>query len=291
MPVTYRTAAQYFTKYPVSSIRGGTQFDAYVTPHIVVKAVSRDRLIGSNVKLLAAQKVQAHQGPMTRAEFREMVLPMVDGLLQRLLEMQDGLKARLGPYAVPFEVPEQLDCKIAHLWGLWCESWTFYHPYAQLRVPQSALMPVHLATLRKGGDYDGMQTVIDALFKTWQGIVACGYFPHDPQPPNFAFTNGRVQLIDLGAVWAMGSRVKTVLSSTQADEYVELNLRGWIRVIRGDVADEQVKDLDRMVGRFARSFRDFFTWRTAHQIEVRNRSGRHRNNGVSRVPDVFPFTV
>lgn len=299
--VTYATAQEYLDGHAVRSMRGGNEFDVWAAPDLVVKNLSHDRLTRSEWMRLGAEAGSAGRRPPSLAEYRRSD-PMVQAIFEKKRAWQDGLKARLGRYVVPFEIVPQLRIHERRMWGLFGEYWTepttLYHAYVQRRVRPDQRLDREIARRRSAGDAEGMRALLDAVMGTFAGIARAGYLVHDFQLQNFAWYEGAVCLLDLGAVWKIGGDVEAVLtagtarSAMSADDkaqYLERNLLLWERAI----VDERQPVTSKEYVRFAGDIDHFFMWRNVHGLDVAGRKcrGRAQNGDVHRVPDVFPLTI
>ena len=281
VPTIYENAPAYLRTFPLSRRRGGSgEYEVYLAPHLIVKKLSWDRL--ASVGFAVANR-GGHPGSFR--EFERRSRAATDSLFQLKFDQLFEIKQRLGDLVVPYEIPDQANCRVKHWCGLWREAQTFYRPAVQHRVLADDILDRRLALLRSTGDFKAMERLIDGAFDLMQRLVGRGFFPHDNQSGNYCLWQGAVVLFDLGAVWKLGRNVQGVLMGDEdvRRAYIEHNKTAWVHALRSPVALRASPEEDRLVTRFTERFDDFNRWRTV--ITHRNRGG------VTPVPNVFPLSV
>lgn len=278
MGTVYKTADAYFAQHTLRPIWAGGKFKTYLAPHVAVKVLSHTKMT------LSTMVIQAKGSPSPNALFDQLF----------------RLKEQLGTHVVPFEIPDEISCRVrsfGRLLWLWPEKMILHHPVVQLRVDKNVVLPNHLARLRNEGNFGEIQSTLDSAFSVMENLVRCGYFLHDNLPDNFCFLDGAVKLLDLGAVRRMGKNIRGVLTGDEKirGKYIERNCGVWINAIQGGVPPDTGPEFDRISEHFWSKFDGFNTWNHVHQLQARGqrRNGKGRKNGANgmRVQDVFPLST
>lgn len=280
--ITHTTAQSYFQRHKVAPLTGGGQFDVYASKDFVVKAASSTK-IRDGARALADPAIAQRMG-LPGGALRN-VDGIADATLAKLLGEQQALKSNLGRLVVPFEVVDPLMLQVRHF-KIWEDSKFLRDAYVQLRIPQEACVPEVCAELHARNDFAALDNLVEQAFATFHGLISRGFFPHDCIPANFCWRDGAVQLLDLGAVWKMGTNVRAVLTTEAREPYVRSNVEEWERVLGGSANPHGPQQ--HIVQRFTARFRAMNTWSHVHSVEVRGRRAK-KNPAELRVPDLFPF--